>query len=287
MPLLPDGGFFVNGLDPFCRSYGILSAIEPIQLTDPHWQTGLEWESDCSIEASSTLLPCPEPVAAKSTDGGLIFCTADTFTVYGTYKCSTGGRSISESQTISSNRLRRNKERAVEKIFWTGITPVGSVNPSLQNGNDSCEIVPVDLTPPSGALSPVGAIAALESNIVNCIPGACGVIHVNYGFLPYMARDNLLVEKGGKYYTPSGQLIIAGAGYPTSGPGNTPAPPGETWIFATGPVAVYQSDIFYTPSNIDQAQAIDRSLNNATFFTEQTFAVIWECCIFAVRVLLC
>lgn len=285
MPFVTDGGLLVPPIKKLDRSYGILSSTEPIHLSDPHWQTGLEWESDCSVDASSTLPPCPDPVASKATDGGLIFCSADPFTVLGSYKCSTGGRSVSESMTIASNRLRRNKERAVEQIFWTGITPVGTVNPSLQGGNDSCGITPVDLTPVTGALNPVAALAVLESAIAGCIPGGVGVIHLTFGVLPYMAANHLLFERDGKFYTPSGQLIIAGAGYPGSGPSNVPATSGETWVFATGPMSVFYSDIFFTPSQIDQA--VDRSLNNVTFWAEQTYAVIWECCLFAIRVSLC
>jgi hypothetical protein len=286
MPFIPDDvGLQISPKPSRVRSHGLLSSIEPVQLSDPHWQAGLEWESDCSVEAGSTLAPCPEALGQKSTDGGLIFCTAEPFTVYGSYKCSTGGRPASESLIIAQARLNRNKERAVEKIFWTGITPVGTVSPSLQSGNLSCEIVPVDITPEEGPLDPTGAIAALESSIAECIPGGIGVIHVNFGFLPYLAKNYLLYEKNNRFYTPSGQLIIAGAGYPGSGPENIPALAGETWIFATGSVAVYQSDVFLTPSNVDQA--VDRSLNNVTFFAEQTYSVIWECCIFAIRAQLC
>lgn len=285
MPFIPDGGFLVPPIKKRTRSYGLLTVIEPVYLSDVHWQNGFEWESDCSVDASSTLPPCPEPVAAKAEDGGLLFCSAEPFTVMGSYKCSTGGRPTSESITIARNRLEINKERAVEQIFWTGLTPVGAVNPSLQGGNSSCGITPVDITPVSGALSPVAAITALESNIVECIPGGLGVIHVNYGFLPYMALNMLLIERDGVYYTPSGQLIVAGAGYPGSGPGNVPAPPGETWIFATGPMAVYHSDVFLTPSDV--SQAVDRRLNDVTFWAEQTFSVIWECCSFTIRVQLC
>lgn len=285
MPFIADGGgLLVTGPNRLARSYGILSAIEPIHLSDPHWQTGLEWELDCSVAVSSTLPPCPDPVAEKGTDDGLVFCSADPFTVYGSYKCPPVGRPANEAAVIATNRLRRNKERGVEQIFWTGITPVGIINPSLQGGNDSCGIAPIDLCPIK-ALNPVAAIAALESNIAECVPGGLGVLHVTFGFLPYLAANHLLFERDGKLYTPSGQLIIAGAGYPGSGPGNVPAAPGETWIFASGPVAVYYSDVFLTPSHIDQA--IDRSLNNVTFFTEQTFAVIFECCLFSIRISLC
>lgn len=277
--------FLVTTSVPADRSYGILTSITPIFLEDPHWQSGIEWESDCSVEMSSTLLPCPEVTGSKEAEGGLTFCSATPFTVIGSYKCPPAGRPASDPKKIASNRLRKNKERAVEQIFWTGVTSVGDISPSLQGGNDSCGNPPVDLTPEDGALPPVAAIATLESAMVGCIPGGIGVIHVNHGFLPYLATNYLLVERDNKFYTPSGQLIIAGAGYPGSGPENVAAPAGETWIFATGPVTVYHSDVFFTSEFLEQA--MDRTLNNLTYFAEQTYSVIWECCIFAIRVSLC
>lgn len=285
MVFLQDDGLLVPRIRQVDRSYGLLTSIEPSHISDPHWQAGFSWESDCSVETSSTLLPCPEALGSKATDGGLVFCRAKPFTVYGSYKCSTGGRPVSEAKEIATNRLLRNKESGVERIFWTGVTPVGNIDPSLQGGNSTCDLVPVDLTPVSGAVSPIAAIAALESNMVDCIPGGVGVFHVNLGFLPYLAANFLLNEKDGKFYSPSGQLIVAGAGYPGTGPGNIPVPPGETWIFATGLMAVYESDVFYNPTDV--SQAIDRRINDITFWAEQTFSVIWECCSFCIRVQLC
>ncbi len=286
MPIIPGGGgFLVPHVKKEDKSFGLLTSIKPIHLPDPHWQVGFEFEIDCSIEVGSTLPPCPDPVAAKAVDGGLLFCSADPFSVYGSYKCSTGGRPPSESIAIASNRLNKNKERGVEKIFWTGLTPVGIVNPSLQGGNNSCGLLPIDVTPQSGALTPVGAIAALESNITECIPGGIGVYHVTYGFLPYMTSNLLAKEKEGLLHTPAGQVIIAGAGYPGTGPGNVPAAPGETWIFMTGPVSVYCSDVFNNPTNVNEG--IDRAVNSVTFFVEQTYSVVWECCVFCCRVNLC
>lgn len=279
------GGFLVPPIHQIDRSYGLLTSVDAVQLDDPHWQSGFEWESDCSVITDSTLPPCPEPVASKSEDGGLVFCSAEPFTVYGSYKCSTGGRPVSEAMDIAGSRLRRNKESGVEKIFWTGITPAGTISPSLQGGNSFCDLIPIDLTPPSGAVPPVLALATLESNMVECIPGGVGVFHMNVGLLPFLARDLLYTERDGKLYSPSGQLIIAGAGYPGTGPGNVPVVAGETWIFATGLVAVFKSDIFFTPSDV--SQAINRRINDITFYAEQTFSVIWECCVFAIRVSLC
>src|ERR1700745_2437133 len=128
MPFLSShGGLIVPAVQKRTRLYGILTSLDPIRLDDPHWQTAIQWETDCSVDASSTLPPCPEPVASKAVDGGLIFCTADPFTVYGTYKCSVGGRPVQDSIEIAKGRLEQNKQQAVERIFWTGQTPVGTV----------------------------------------------------------------------------------------------------------------------------------------------------------------
>lgn len=283
--IVKGGGLLVTELNSIERSFGLLTSVKPVSLSDPHWQSGLEWESDCVARGFSTVLSCDVPPFQKDPDGGLVHCSATPFTVTGSYKCSTGGRSAADPLKIAKNRLKNNKERDVEYIFWTGNSSVGPISPSLQGGNETCDSGPIDITPVSGPLNPVAAIAALESNIAECVPGGVGVIHVNFGVLSYLTNNYLAVERNGKFYTPTGQLIVAGAGYPGSGPGNVPASPGQTWVFATGPVAVYNGDEFYTPSTFDQA--VDRIINNVTFFAEQTYAVIWECCSFAVRMSLC
>jgi hypothetical protein len=246
---------------------------------------GVNWEDYLCTEVASFLDVCPPASGfTKPRDRGFNFCHADPFNVIGSFDCSTGGRArqftSGEAFEIARQRLLQWEEHEVERVLWTGLVDNGTVNPSLQDGNDECSIVTIDLTPGGGEQDPVGALAALEEALTDIVPQ--GVIHVPYGLATYLKRFNLIEAEGGQLYTVTGTPVVVGAGYPGSGPGNVAADAGTTWMFGTGPVAVWQSDVFMVPDSL--SQAIDRSINDVTVYAERYFAVGFACTALAVNV---
>lgn len=284
MPVFPRG-LVVRG--PRCsgpRDYGLLASIPPETPSDVHWEgSGVEWEDTlCGPSVVSFLDFCP-PVTGytKEADGDFGFCHSDSFFVKGSYQCAPVGRPVSEAFEIARQRLLVWESHEVERVLWTGTTDNGDVNPSFSLGNETCDIATVDLSPVTGAFGPVGAIATLEEALTDVTQ--CGVIHVPYGFAAFLASENLLVPgTDGNLYTPTGHLVIVGAGYPGSGPGGEIPTPGTTYIYGTGPVAVWRSNVFMTPNNIDEA--VDRNINNITVHAERAYAVGFSCAVFATLV---
>lgn len=284
MPVFPRG-LVVPG--PRCsgpRDYGLLASIPPVTPSPTQWEgSGVEWEDTlCGAGVVSFLDFCP-PVTGytKDADRDLNFCHSDAFFVKGSYQCSPVGRPVAEAFEIARQRLLTWESHEVERVLWTGTTDNGTVNPSFAEGNDTCDIAVTDLSPVTGAFGPVGAIATLEEALTDVTQ--CGVIHVPYGFAAFLASENLLIPgTDGNLYTPTGHLIIVGAGYPGSGPGGVIPTPGTTYIYATGPVSVWQSNVFMTPNNIDEA--VDRNINNITVHAERAYAVGFSCAVFATLV---
>lgn len=283
-------GVEVDGPQIAPRINGLFSVASPATPADSNWEiTGVTWDESLCTDAFSRLYVCPPDdvgLDPKTPDRSFTFCCADPFIVYGSYDCPPVGRSANEAFDTATRRLLALEEAAVERAFWTGaLTDNGQlINPSLTGGNDTCEIVPADLTPASGAVSVVAGIALLESVLAECVPGV-GVIHANYGLAAYLANASLLREDARGYRTPTGQRLALGAGYLSQfGPGGDPAPDGETWIFATGPVGIWRSEIFLTPPRLEEA--VDRTLNNVRVFAERVYAVGFSCCLSAVRVTL-
>lgn len=268
--------------------YGLLSAATVSTPADSHWEgVGVTWDDDLCVTGHSTTLLCPDgETDPKDADREFEFCCAEPFIVYGSYNCPPVGRPANAAFDVATRRLRATEERELERVFWTGLVGDGAViNPSLSEGNSSCGSAPVDLTgeEPGDGLSPVSAIAVLESALAACSPGG-GVIHANYGVAAYLAENMLIIRDGDALFTPTGQRLAFGAGYPGTGPDNEAAAEGQTWLFATGPVAVWRSDIFLTPPRLDEA--VDRNLNNVQVFAERVYAAGWSCCLFAVRMAL-
>lgn len=266
--------------------YGLLSVVQgPYEFPSPEAEGGVEWEDALCGDVFTTLPGCglDSTPPVKSLTGGPTFEDADPFTIYATYDCSTGGRRTQDAFDIARARLLANEGKGVERVFWTGVTNAGTILPSLAGGNANGDIPVVDLTPAGGALCPIDAVAALESNLADCSPGL-GVIHANYGLATYLFAENLVINDNGQLRSGTGQRFAFGAGYPGTGPaGNTPAA-GETWMFATGPVIAWRGDVFMTPDEV--GAAVDRSINQITVFAERTWAVGFSCCLFAVRVAL-
>lgn len=287
MPFTPCG-LLVPGPKNSPNRYGLLTVTEPITPEDDHWEGGITWDDDlCSVVHSSTDT-CPIPVTGftpKITDRDFQSCCADPFLVYATYDCPPVGNTAEEAFLIAKKRLSAREDREVERVFWSGIAEDGSsVNPSLAFGNSECGSTPIDLTASAGPVGVVGSMAVLESALGDCAPGT-GVIHANFGLASYLAANFLINQQGDQWYTVTGQRLAIGAGYPGTGPENIPASPGTTWIFATGPVIVYRSEVFLTPERYKEA--FNAKLNSVQVYAERVYAVGWTCCLFAIQVSLC
>jgi len=288
MALIPPG-LILDPPQPDRHCYGLLTGLQSLtEPTDPHWRSGVQVPSWFCSDLDSTFAECP-PVTggpdlpAKSFDRGVDFCESDPFIVYSSLSCPPVGWTGEQFYQIVKDRYGANVERALENIFWTGTTSNGPVSPSLAFGNPSCGIVPVDLSP-GVALSPVAALGVLESALADCWPGP-GTIHMNFGAVPFFATADLLVRREDRLETFSCNKVIAGAGYPGTGPAGVAPVAGSTWIFATSEIVGWRGEAFFNPPELEEA--FDKSVNDLTVRLETEWAFSFVCCLFAVNVALC
>lgn len=270
--------------------WGLLDVVEPTTPEDGHWEGGITWDNNFCTDINSTVGFCPIPEDGsnpKTAHRDFEACCADPFILYGSYNCPPPGRSAEEAFTIAKERLFIKEGRAAETVFWTGLTDGGTdINPCLAFGNNTCENPPIDLTAEAGPVGVVASIGVLESALGECSPGV-GLIHANYGLASFLTSHRLIYQdENDGLITITGQKIVLGQGYPGTGPGNIPATPGTTWVFATGPMVVWRSEVFLTPERFTEG-AMDFKLNNVKVYAERTYAVGWSCCLFAIQVDLC
>lgn len=270
--------------------YGLLTVAEPVVPDNEHWiDDGILWNEDLCSSIHSTVEDCPIPVsgfAPMIQDRDFQSCQASPFRIYASYDCPPVGNTAQEAFSIAQKRLEIRENREVERVFWRGIAQDGkTVNPSLAFGNNTCGTLPVNLTPSGGPIGVVGSFAILESALGSCAPGS-GVIHANYGLASFLIGSRLVFSgTENSWFTVTGQRLAIGAGYPGTGPGNIAAVPGSTWVFATGPMVIWRSEVFLTPERY--REAVDRSLNKVTVYAERVYALGWSCCLFAIQVSLC
>jgi hypothetical protein len=281
-------GLLVPGPKTTPNRYGLLTVAEPVTPEDGHWEGGITWDDNLCSSVHSTTEYCPIPVsgfAPKIADRDFQSCCADPFIVYASYDCPPVGKPAGEAFEVAQKRLSIREEQEVERVFWTGIAEDGiEVNPSLAFGNSECGSAPVDLTGSGGPVGIVASMAVLESALGECAPGT-GVIHANYGIASFLASTFLITQRDDAWFTVTGQRLAIGAGYPGSGPDNIAATAGTTWLFATGPVVIYRSEVFLTPERFKEA--MNAKINSVQVYAERVYSVGWSCCLFAIQVTLC
>ena len=284
MPLLPNGSL-VNLPRSADRRYGLLDVFSPQSPGDNHWVIGgVNFEDDlCGASLEAFLDNCPPVTGFTKTNerGGIDSCASDPFQVKAGVLCSTGGRAPGEWFEIARQRLLQWEGKKVEEVFWTGVTANGNISPSLATGNDDCDLDVTDLTGGGGAVNPVDGISLLEDAIADTFPGE-GYIHVPTRLPAYLKTLDQMDLDNGVLYSPSGNRYVVGTGYPGSGPANVAAGAGTTWIFATGPIGIWRSNMYMTPEEI--GQAVNRSINDVEVMAERYYVLGFSCAVFAVNV---
>lgn len=250
--------------------YGLFSVLAFRPSTDPHWESGIEWEPlACSnaatgasglIEDPSCDNP-PEKHFASPVGHG----TANPFYVYGDYKCGTFGHSLEQSQGFATARLLAHEEAQVGARMWSAVYAPGAT----------------DVTPtPGTAVSPQTGLALLEDALAASY-GSLGVIHGTRGSGVLLNGTHLSV-KGNQLLTGVGTPFVAEAGYPGSGPAGQKAS-GTTWLYATPSLFGYRGDVF--TSSERRGDLLDRQRNDLYAIAERAYAIGMDPCpVYAVEI---
>jgi hypothetical protein len=272
--------------------YGLWDAVQKPSITNPHWQQGITWVERCPdggttydecLAVTGTGEAAPEP-PAKTDNVPQTTRGATPFTVYAEFDCSPVG--LNDAAQAARDALARVEQQQVERAFFSG-TAGGQtvVYPHLAADTEVTDSQGIVLQP---AASPVvtGAnvdvtdgLGRLESALDDCYGGQ-GVIHIPRSALPMFAAWNLAIERDGQLYTPSGNRIVVGSGFHNESPSGDPPESRTVWIYATGQVFGYRSDVFFTQPR----ESLDRAENTYKMIAERTYVLGFECCLLAALV---
>ena len=271
--------------------YGLWDAVQKPQLGNPHWRQGVTWIERCPTGGTTydeclsvTGIGAPPEPAVKADNVGQTFRGATPFTVFTEFDCSPVG--VAEAESAATDALARVEQQQVEAAFWTGTAGAqGLVFPHLAADADVLDVQGIVLQP-TASTAVTGADAAqalgeLEDQLGDCYAGQ-GVIHIPRSVLPTFAAWNLIVERDGRLYTTGGNLVVVGGGYTGSAPDGTTPAAGTAWIYATGAVFGYRSDVFFT----NVRDSLDRAENTVRMIAERTYVLGFECCLLAAHIVL-
>ena len=285
--------------------FGLLSVVQTPTPRDSHWQNGVTWSSYCPENMGDTTYdeciattgapddPPPEP-SVKTTNVDHVLRGATPFTAYTRFDCAPVGHA--DAQRIATLALAQVEEWQVEQTFWTGLVdgltlvfPHLAATVEVVDG-DGIVLQPTTSTAVTGAPVDVATgLGRLEQALADCYGGR-GVIHVPlealpsldaYGLLrPVGGRDSASGQFGRQLETLAGNLVAVGGGYPGSGPDGVDPGTTTTWLYATGPVFMYRSDVKVFPFS----STVNRSNNTVEMMAERTYVLGFDCCLHAVQI---
>lgn len=271
----------VNGPDFVALPDQLWEAAQHPADDGPHWRQGVTWQDwcggadttyadECGIVVTGAGGAVPPPAPDLSATAAVLDRGATAFTVYAAFDCSLIGLPETDQ---AENALARSEAYQVSRAFWTGqsgglttVWPHLAANTVLDDPQGirlQTAASPV-LTGADDAAVIVGQIDAhLASQY-----GGEGLVHVPPAALSTLqSRVLARPDDNGVLRTPGGHRIVAAAGYDGSGPDGSAAAAGSAWIYATGAMFGYRSDVFTRdfPGTFDRANNTVRKLASRTY----------------------
>jgi hypothetical protein len=281
---------------PSPAPFGLLETVGPAvdDQGDRHWQAGIVYQALCPsggstysecLAVTGVGAPPPPPELADNVD--LNLRAATPFTVFAQFDCPPVGQP--ERDELAGRALARVEGWQVERAFWSGVAggqpvvfphlaedtallgPPGPPQYTLQ----TAATVPTTHGPAD--LPATKVMGALEGALGSCYRGQQGVLHVPAAALATLQAARLVERRGAQLTSPAGHLVVAGGGYPGSGPDGAQPAAGLLWVYATGRVFYYRGPVRTFPL----AEGFDRARNTARMIAERTYLLAWDCCHFA------
>lgn len=258
----------VEGIARQPLPYGLLSVLTPRTPSDQHWQNGVEWETlgcnpasgigdpQCDPDEETTGLPKNLGVGAGEIGD------ATPFTVYGSYTCTPVGHTVQYAQDRATENLLAREEARAEQALWTG---------DLDNGGFAADAEDAA----GGALSLVRAIGRLEQWLAENY-GSQGVIHMSREVALSALAALALEVRGNTLVTALGTPVVAGSGYPGTGPAGQAPGADQSYIYATPALMGYRSEVF--PAVSPAAAGFDKGVNNLHAVAERTYVIGYDPC---------
>lgn len=253
----------------------------------PHWQQGVTWTDWCGGAATTYAGEC---IAVTGTDGAVpaapplaptatgVDRGATAFTVYAAFDCSLIGLPDVDQ---ASEALERSEAFQVSRAVWSGQAGgQATVWPHL--AADTVLDDPHGIRLQTAAEEVVAAaddaatvIGRLDAALAEQYGGE-GAVHVPLTALATLKSRRLVCEDDGEpgvLRTPGGHRLVAAAGYSGTGPDGAAPAAGTAWVYATGALFGYRSDVAVR----EFPGTFDRATNTVRKQASRTYLLGWEC----------
>lgn len=278
--------------------YGLLSVVDFPTGADVHWQNGVEYQPVCS-DASTTFdeciavtgtggAPSPTPWSAAVSISPRI---ATPFTVVSEFDCAAVGNE--SAAAVARQAFLGDEGLQVENSFWTGLSGGQTVvfphlaanaqilEPTLSTGGSILlQTSATVVTGVGDAMNPATALGLLEGALASCYNGV-GIIHIPQHAAASFDAWGLLKKNGPMLQTLAGNKVAIGAGYPGTSPAGVARTSDKTWVYATGNIMGYRTDV---KIRANPTESFNKQKNTLKMIAERTYLLGWDCCHFAANV---
>jgi hypothetical protein len=265
----------IDAPPPPPRPYGLFDvALGPMPFPVPEAVGGgLQYvPDDCVKDIFMYQMNCPAVSGSKT------FSVLDTpisgspFGIITSYVCGSIGFSFDEAAERVRTRMTLREQRGVERRVWQGwdaSNGLGTVPGLFRSATDLGT---------SGCVTE--AVEMLEQALAdNGIVG--GAIHARPGMSAHLSNNYLVYEGPGRLKrTVYGTPYVFGQGYDGSGPAGQAATGSDEYMYASGRVLIWGTDIAIP----DPQQTMDRALNQMYVLGEKVYLAVVECGSWAVKV---
>lgn len=252
----------------------------------PHWQQGVTWTDWCGGADTTYADECaavtgtgdgapPAPPLAPTASG--VDRGATAFTVYAAFDCSLIGLPDVDQ---AAEALARSEAFQVSHAFWTGqaggqatVWPHLAADTVLDDPQGiRLQSAADDLV--STASDPATVVGRLDAALAEQY-GGVGVVHVPVAAMATLKAYRLVRkdDNDGTLRTPGGHLVVAAAGYSGTGPDGADPAAGTAWLYATGALFGYRSEVAVR----DFPGTFDRATNTVRKQASRTYLFGWEC----------
>lgn len=270
-------------LVPEVAAYPVAPAAEPLDgtllsIVTPQTggsnladSVGLFQSFNCLDTGHVAGVTCGPVASSKFTDSeGPEWIDGYTFAAYGTVVC----------KLVDPDVLKDGIDKAYTAAE-SRIIEAALMEESFQDATD--------LTPGSGAVSPIMGVGLLESHMSRSYAGK-GIIHVPRLAGSLLAQQGVLsMDDNGKLSTNLGTPAAAGGGYdlPNLGPDGDEAAAGSKWLYATGQILILRNRL--TTEEVFNIYGVTGttaglSPNDTVALAEGVYIVAVDCYKAAVRV---
>lgn len=273
MPTIANAPNLIPAPPPPPRPPGLFDvALGPMSMPPGPYGGGIQYVPDtCEDDVFLYAMNCP-PVSGSKTFSAIEPAVSGApFGVYASYTCGSIGFSFAEVEQRVRTRMMLREQRAVESRVWQGV-PAGGTGGIPGHFQSATTL--------TAASCITEALFSLEQALAdNGVVG--GIIHARPGMGAVLAQAHLIEKGPGRsIVTRNGTPVVLGHGYNGSGPTGTPATATTEFMYASGRILIWASEVMVP----DIGETMDRALNQIYAMAEREFVTILECGSWAIQV---